>query len=571
MTATSRDVVLAVGVNRLPRLPQMARLWYAEADAVALARTFHGLGVPEDRIQTLTGPQATFDGIGLHLAGIRRRYPDLGPQDRVWFCFSGHGITGADGRTHLLVHDTGGDLRKVPHRSVTVEQVVNVLPDASAADRILLLDACRNEVSPQGKSGVRGPVAGLNAFRLGRFPGLAVFSGCGESGVSFEHPHRELGVFTAALTDILGGDERPLNVEELEDRLLTVVPRESRTLKPPCYQQPSLRTEPYWQAPSILLFPHLLTDADIRTLRRRARSLPPAGAAALWRRLSQLDPDDAEAAASHAHFSPLATTGAARGGSGLALDGLEDLLGSRRWQDADRETARLLMLAVGRDPDRVGNHMITTGDVSELRHADLAAVNELWMRYSDGRFGFTPQLQRLHAAQGDIARFADLVGWRNGRWILYPEAQWRSGAPAGHLPIIGPIGGIKPDWPLSYGRQAMTALTGLGRAAYRTARYHRHPSAVDRATAEVTVDESFDWRQYNRLAVIGLEHGWSSAVHGRLKPLTAVYDEAPLRRFATNYTSLLSVAWAVNRVRLLRHYEAVCEGEARGTDRSAGH
>jgi hypothetical protein len=609
----SRDVVIAIGVDRLPGVPHLPVLRYAEADARLIARTFGELGVPRHRIHLLTGADATFDAVGRRLAGIPRDHPDLGPGDRVWFCFSGHGVTSEeDGRTHLLVHDTATDAHGMPWSSVTVEQVVNVLPDATRADRVLVLDACRQGVGPRSRSG-RIDLAGIPGELRS---GLAVFSGCGEGDISFESPGRRLGVFTAAFADVLISADRPATVEELEYRLLSAVTEASMALGPTYYQRPSLRTEPHWQASAMLLLPHLLDAADIQRLREDAVELPEPASTALWRALDRLESEGAgkpgvrggssasgsggsghgdEGRSGAAAFgeagggedgqsdrssggrsgagsrggdeggpsAPSRTVpgrtrrgarGTVRSATTLELRPLRDALRGVRWEEADRESARLLMRAAGADPDRVGNLMIRPEQAPLLRHADLAAIDELWMRYSDGRFGFTPQLRRLHNARGDIAHFADLVGWRDGRWILYAEAQWSSAAPPGHLPILGPVGGVAPPWRMSYGRQLAAPWQLAGGVAYRALGYHRDRSAMARATADIPVDETFGWPAYNRLAAITMADVLASAARGRLRPLAAVYQEAPLRRLATSYTSLLSVVWCTTRVPLLHHY-----------------
>ncbi|MEO3748053.1 GUN4 domain-containing protein [Plantactinospora sp. B5E13] len=550
-----RDVLLAIGVNRVPGMPGVSVLRYAEADAHALAGAFRARGFPADRVVPLTGDRATSTGITGWLAELPRRFPDLGPGDRVWLSFSGHGITGSDGRTHLLVHDTHGDPRHVPECSVAVELVANLLRGGTVADRILLLDACRNELRPLLKSGLTGPAVGLDHLRLHRHPGLAIFSGCVEGGVSYESPRHRMGLFTAALVAILGGDDLPVTVADLEARLLDRVPREARRLGPRCYQQPSLRAEPHWRAAATLLFPHLLTPEDVRALRHRATRVPAQTAAALWQALSRLDPAGAQPG--DAEFATLVDrttlTGADRSGSELELGRLADLLRAGNWRDADRETARLLMVAAGRDPDRTGNHMITLAQVATLRWADLHALDDLWMRHSDGRFGLTPQLQQLHRVDGDIARFADAVGWRRSRWIFYSEAKWHSGAPPGHLPIIGPVGGIKPNQPIPHLRQAGAGYASLGRVPYQAVRFYRTPGLVERETADITVDARFGWAEYNRLAVIALGDIYASVGRGRLGAYRSVW-ESPLRQLVTNYTQLLSVVWAVNRVPLLHHY-----------------
>ncbi len=282
----SRDVVLAVGVNSLPAMPGMPARTFAQADARALAAMFAGLGVAEHRIQTLVGAEATRAAIIRRIARIPARFPGLTARDRVWFCFSGHGVTGADGRTHLLVHDTEGEPSRTPERSVTVQEIADLLPE-TGPDRILLLDACRNEVRAQAEPDHERP-------------GLAVVSACGSGGFSREDTRRGLGVFTGALIDILSAPGRPVTVEQLEVRLRAAVPA-----------APSVRVEPSWQAAAMLLLPHLLEGSDIKSLRNLARSVTAARAAALWRTLFLLNPEDTDARVLHAHFEAVAEAGPA--------------------------------------------------------------------------------------------------------------------------------------------------------------------------------------------------------------------------------------------------------------------
>lgn len=251
---SGRDVVLTVGVERPTRQPRLPPVHHAASDARALAGLFGRLGVPADRIHTLTGSQATAETVRSRLT----RMPDHG--DRFWFAFIGHAITTGDHRTHLLIHDTESGHRARPEHSLTVEDVIGMLP----GDRILLLDLDH-----------RAPAQ----------PDV--------------HDRPGLGLFTAAVIDILGGAYRPITVADLENRLLTLPARPYGA---------RLEVEPSWRAAAMVLFPHLLTGDDLRTLRHRAISAPPACGAALWRTLAALVPDDPDAQLLAAHFEALATT-----------------------------------------------------------------------------------------------------------------------------------------------------------------------------------------------------------------------------------------------------------------------
>lgn len=77
---------------------------------------------------------------------------------------------------------------------------------------------------------------------------------------------------------------------------------------------------------------------------------------------------------------------------------LDDLLASRRWEEADRETASLLWAAAGGDPNTSRAHLIEPDQVDGLARDDVRSIDLLWRHRSDGRFGFTPQRDALRQA-----------------------------------------------------------------------------------------------------------------------------------------------------------------------------
>jgi serine/threonine protein kinase len=117
---------------------------------------------------------------------------------------------------------------------------------------------------------------------------------------------------------------------------------------------------------------------------------------------------------------------------------LEGLLAEHRYQDADRETWRLLLEMTHRTEE--GALSLTA--IETLSPSDLLALDDLWVTYSQGRFGLRVQHQCYQALGGtatfDFAlwhTFAEQVGWCQDRhWLNYAELTFDLTAPMGHLP-----------------------------------------------------------------------------------------------------------------------------------------
>jgi hypothetical protein len=76
--------------------------------------------------------------------------------------------------------------------------------------------------------------------------------------------------------------------------------------------------------------------------------------------------------------------------------------------------------------------------------ADLRTIDQLWVKYSGGKFGFSVQ-KRIYQGFGgtrehnsDIwEKFGDKVGWRKGgSWLYYRYITFDKKAPEGHLPVF---------------------------------------------------------------------------------------------------------------------------------------
>jgi hypothetical protein len=100
------------------------------------------------------------------------------------------------------------------------------------------------------------------------------------------------------------------------------------------------------------------------------------------------------------------------------------------------------MLAVAK---REKEGWLNTNSIDNFPCEDLRTIDQLWVKYSDGRFGFSVQ-KRIYQSLGgtreyktDIwEKFGDKVGWRKrGKWLYYRDITFDKKAPEGHLPGLG--------------------------------------------------------------------------------------------------------------------------------------
>ncbi|CCI19633.1 Genome sequencing data, contig C280 (fragment) [Microcystis aeruginosa PCC 9807] len=122
------------------------------------------------------------------------------------------------------------------------------------------------------------------------------------------------------------------------------------------------------------------------------------------------------------------------------LDELEDLLKQQQWKQADEETVRvMLQVANGRSEG-----WLREEDIDYFPCEDLRTIDQLWVKYSGGRFGFSVQAKIYRKLGGTREydekiwnAFGDRVGWRvNNNWIYYRDVTFDLFSPLGHLPYL---------------------------------------------------------------------------------------------------------------------------------------
>ena len=121
---------------------------------------------------------------------------------------------------------------------------------------------------------------------------------------------------------------------------------------------------------------------------------------------------------------------------------LDRLLASGKWKEADEETANKMAEAAARTKER----WLNREDIDRFPCEDLRTIDQLWVKYSNGRFGFSVQ-KGIYDSLGGTREydekiweaFGDRVGWRvnSSKWLHYNDLKFNNKpAPQGHLPVF---------------------------------------------------------------------------------------------------------------------------------------
>ena len=117
--------------------------------------------------------------------------------------------------------------------------------------------------------------------------------------------------------------------------------------------------------------------------------------------------------------------------AGIDYRNLCGLLVVQRWQAADRETGQLLCQAAG----KTSGLYLSGSDIRRCDCEDWKILDALWRRYSQGRFGFSIQVQIYQQVGKDYPQFCQRLGWPiHNPASLEDALHFSLSAPVGHLP-----------------------------------------------------------------------------------------------------------------------------------------
>ena len=111
---------------------------------------------------------------------------------------------------------------------------------------------------------------------------------------------------------------------------------------------------------------------------------------------------------------------------------LKQELAKEEWQKAN-ETTKSLMFKIS-NQEQTGS--LSQDIIQKIPSRDVRVINNVWVQYSRGRFGFTVQ-QKLRQ-HNNYQDFLVQIGWRNNdSWLKYEKLDFTTNAPQGHLPYCG--------------------------------------------------------------------------------------------------------------------------------------
>ncbi|MGB5709439.1 MAG: GUN4 domain-containing protein, partial [Waterburya sp.] len=134
--------------------------------------------------------------------------------------------------------------------------------------------------------------------------------------------------------------------------------------------------------------------------------------------------------------------------TGIDYTKLRNLLREKKWSEADIHTYQLIEQIVKSAKLQHKQAFVELKTIAEFSCPDIRTVDYLWKKYSENKFGFSPQQKIWQSVnqKGDFStqtwrRFATEVGWKKGEvasgsgYILYEQLNFEpTNAPAGHLP-----------------------------------------------------------------------------------------------------------------------------------------
>ncbi|AVZ31510.1 GUN4 domain-containing protein [Nodularia spumigena] len=127
---------------------------------------------------------------------------------------------------------------------------------------------------------------------------------------------------------------------------------------------------------------------------------------------------------------------------GMDYTQLRDLLAVGKWKEADKETARVMLAVTKREKEG----WLDQKTIYNFPCEDLRTIDQLWVKYSNARFGFSVQKQIYLNCGAKLdgndppdvhKKFGQEVGWLSGAWSWknYDSMNFDISALQGHLPV----------------------------------------------------------------------------------------------------------------------------------------
>lgn len=128
---------------------------------------------------------------------------------------------------------------------------------------------------------------------------------------------------------------------------------------------------------------------------------------------------------------------------GIDYQSLQELLVNQDFEAADRLTMQTMCELAGEAASQ--RKWLYFTEIDSFPVADLQTINNLWVVYSEGKFGFSVQRELWLGLGKNWDQLWVKIGWKDGNnWTRYPNGfTWDLTAPKGHLPLSNQLRGVR--------------------------------------------------------------------------------------------------------------------------------
>jgi hypothetical protein len=338
------------------------------------------------------------------------------------FYYAGHGVQ-VDGENYLIPLSAKLNRQNdVRYETIPLGRVLNAMEDSSAQVKVVMIDACRdNPFYRQWRSSNRT----LSAQRGLAFEvppeGTIISFATGPNDVAADGEGRN-SPYTASLLQHINTPSVDINAIFRAVRADVMNATSGRQV--PWYQESLVGSFSFNSEATTTTAPVSQPTPPVQQPRPATQPSPPPSV-------------------------PQTTLISAA--TGVNYQPLRDALAAGDFRQADETTRNLMLRAAGRESEG----WFSIEDVSNFSCEDLKMIDQLWLDYSDGKFGFSVQQQIYQSLGGTPGRYdeniylrlGEQVGWRrNNNWLAYTDLNFGSNSPRGHLPrefrgCVGVVGG----------------------------------------------------------------------------------------------------------------------------------
>ena len=198
---TGNHWALLVGVNEYEDKLNYGRLHVCVKDVHTTHKQLMTGGFDLARIRLLTDDTPKLPTRGNILVALKAIADATEPDDLLLFYYSGHGDED-NGNSYLIARN--GKRLAMSDTAVQVSRVQNIMGQAPARAKVIILDACHSGADIGGK----GPKPMSAAFIRRVFEqaeGLVILASCTQGQLSYEWRENERSVFTHFLLEALSG------------------------------------------------------------------------------------------------------------------------------------------------------------------------------------------------------------------------------------------------------------------------------------------------------------------------------------------------------------------------------